>query len=185
MHFNRSRLLRNLLIQIATLICMVWPAAAQVPNNSIILFRHTNAPGVGDPEQFRLNDCSTQRNLDDVGRAQARAIGHQLRKANVKVGKLISSQWCRTRETAKLFDLGPPIDEPAFNSFFAERQNEPTQTEKAKSLLLQWRGPGTLVVVTHQVNITALTDLFVASGEGVELRIEGKDLKVIRRISPN
>jgi phosphohistidine phosphatase SixA len=183
MYFNRTLLQKSLLIQIAAFVCFISPAIAQVQNSSIILLRHASAPGVGDPEQFRLGDCSTQRNLDDAGRAQARAMGDQLRQAKVNVGRLLSSQWCRTRETATLLDFGAPIDEPAFNSFFGSRQNELTQTEQAKLLLMQWRGPGTLVVVTHQVNITALTNLFVASGEGVELRVEAKKLKVIRRFS--
>lgn len=185
MHSTRRLWLQTILIQVALFASLTSPAIAQTQSGSIILFRHAIAPGVGDPEQFRLNDCATQRNLDDAGRAQARAIGDQLRKANIKVGKVLSSQWCRTRETATLLNVGTPVDEPAFNSFFGNRQNEPAQTEKAKALLLQWRGPGVLVVVTHQVNITALTDVFPASGEGVVLRVSGKNLQVVQRMPPN
>lgn len=145
-----------------------WEALAR---DGIVLFRHASAPGIGDPSNFRLDDCSTQRNLDDTGRAQARRIGERLKAKGVPVGAVWTSQWCRTRETARLMDLGPVRDEPAFNSFFADRSGEPAQTTRASELLRAWRGPGALIVVTHQVNVSALTGGFVGSGEGVVMRV--------------
>lgn len=151
---------------------------------AIVLFRHANAPGVGDPQAFRLGDCSTQRNLDAAGRAQARRIGERLRAQGVTVGKVLASQWCRTLETAELAFPGRVTAEAAFNSFFQDRDNAARQTAQARRLLLPWSGPGALVVVTHQVNISALTDSFTASGEGIVLRPLGQQLKIVGRIQP-
>lgn len=135
---------------------------------AIVLFRHATAPGVGDPPAFRLGDCSTQRNLSEQGRAEARAIGDQFRRHGVVVGAVLSSQWCRARETARLAFGDRVQQEPAFNSFFSQGQlQREAQTEGARRLLRQWKGPGVLVVVTHQVNITALTGRGTRSGEGV------------------
>jgi phosphohistidine phosphatase SixA len=163
-------------------------AVDALQNGNIILFRHANAPGVGDPPNFQLNDCATQRNLDEVGRLQAKRIGDYLRAQNVKVDRVITSQWCRCKDTASnAFPelTGASIQADAvFNSFFNERKEEPQQTAAAKNLLLAWRGAGYLVVVTHQVNITALTNIFPQSGEGIVLRRDGKQLKVVGRINP-
>lgn len=159
-------------------------AWAALREGAIVLFRHAHAPGVGDPPQFRLGDCSTQRNLDDHGRAQARRLGERLRHESVPVRALWTSQWCRTRDTAELAALGPVREVPAFNSFFGERGDQPAQTAAARALLLDWREHGTLVVVTHQVNIDALTGLSPASGEGVVLRRRGEGLDLVGRVQP-
>jgi phosphohistidine phosphatase SixA len=84
--------------------------------------RHgATAGGAGDPPGFRLDDCATQRNLTDKGRAEARRLGEQLRSRDVAVGKLMSSQWCRCQETAALMELGPVELSPTFNNAFALR----------------------------------------------------------------
>lgn len=162
-------------------------AALRKPG-AIVLFRHALAPGGGDPPGFKAGDCSTQRNLSEEGKQQAQRIGQTLRERGVKVQAVWHSQWCRTRDTAQLAfpDLREPAikPEPAFNSFFSDRSAEPAQTAAAKALLLNWRGSGALVVVTHQVNITQLTDIFPQSGEGVVLTREGGKLRVVGRILP-
>ncbi|MCW5736050.1 MAG: histidine phosphatase family protein [Enhydrobacter sp.] len=150
----------------------------------IVLFRHANAPGGGDPEAFRLNDCTTQRNLDDAGRRQASRIGEAFRARGVAVGRVLTSQWCRTRETAELAFPGRMQDEPAFNSFFGDRSRAPAQTAAAIGVLQGWRGPGALFVSTHQVNITSLTGIVPASGEGVVVTFDGGALRAIGRIRP-
>lgn len=154
---------------------------------SIVLFRHATAPGVGDPAGFRLYDCTTQRNLDDKGRAEARKLGDEFRQRKIEVGAVYMSQWCRTKETAQLaFGASLPREEPAFNSFFGQSAaKREAQTHKARQLLDRWTGPGTLVVVTHQVNITALTGEGAASAEGVVVR-RGADgrLAVVGTIAP-
>ncbi len=159
-----------------------WPALRE--DGAIVLFRHAEAPGIGDPGSFRLGDCATQRNLSEAGREQARRSGEQLRRQRIPVGAVWASQWCRTRDTAALMALGPVREEPAFNSFFGERGEQAAQTAAARRKLLDWRGPGALVVVTHQVNITALTGLGVASAEGIVLQRRGDALAVVGSIAP-
>lgn len=153
-------------------------------HGGILLLRHATAPGGGDPPGMRLDDCATQRNLDDAGRTQARRIGVMLRAAEVDVGSVLASAWCRTRETAEIAFPGRVVLEPAFNSFFANSCAGPEQTAAARAILRAWSGPGALIVSTHQVNITALTGIVPASGEGVVLRKEGDILTTVGRIRP-
>lgn len=155
---------------------------SELRNGGIVLFRHALAPGTGDPSTFTLNDCSTQRNLNDVGRADAVRIGTIFREKAIPVSKVLTSQWCRCRETAILAFPDKPQDAPIFNSFFRDRSTEPEQSRDAKALLQNWAGPGALVVVTHQVNITALTGIFPASGEGIVVRIDNKNVTVVGRL---
>lgn len=159
---------------------LAWNA---LKDGAIVLFRHATAPGTGDPADMRLGDCTTQRNLDAAGRAQARRIGAAFSSRSIVVGRVLTSQWCRARETAALAFPGRPIDEPAFNSFFGVPSRSPPQTAAAREILRAWRGPGALVVVTHQVNITALTGIAPASGEGIVIRADA-DLVLIGRILP-
>ncbi|MBA4327608.1 MAG: histidine phosphatase family protein [Polaromonas sp.] len=162
-----------------------WPELNQA--GAIVLFRHATAPGIGDPDNFKLNECATQRNLDDRGRAEARKLGEQFRSRKITVGAVLSSQWCRTRDTARLaFGAEAVKDEPAFNSFFSRGAGiSDSQTAQARAILARWRGPGTLVVVTHQVNITALTGVNPASAEGVVVRPAADgSLKVVGRVTP-
>ena len=158
--------------------------AALQRDGAIVLFRHANAPGVGDPPGFKLRDCSTQRNLDDAGRAQARRIGEAFRTRKVAVRAVHTSRWCRARDTAELAFPGLVREQPLFDSFFNERQDEPAKTAAARTFLSQWKGPGVLVVTTHQVNITALTGLGAASGEGVVVRVSEDRVEVIGRVAP-
>ena len=74
----------------------------------VALIRHASAPGaVGDPADYKLDDCATQRNLSEQGRAEARALGERFHMQRAKVGKIVSSQWCRCRQTAELMNIGP------------------------------------------------------------------------------
>ncbi len=97
---------------------------------------------------------------------------------------MLASRWCRTTETAELAFPGRVEAAPAFNSFFADRGSAPAQTEAARAILVGWNGPGALFVSTHQVNITALTGIVPAPGEGVVLRRQGDAVIVIGRIRP-
>jgi phosphohistidine phosphatase SixA len=198
---NRLMISRRIAL-IALLLIAPYAAAAraQTPEDAawaalkkpgtMVLFRHALAPGGGDPPGFKVGDCSTQRNLSDEGQSQAKRMGQTLRARGVQVQAVWHSQWCRTKDTAALAfpDLREPAmkAEPAFNSFFSDRSTAPAQTAAAKKLLLNWRAQdkGVLVVVTHQVNITQLTEIFPQSGEGIVLERSGKQLKVIGRILP-
>lgn len=159
----------------------VWEA---LRGGAVALFRHATAPGADDPPGMRLGECSTQRNLDEAGRAQARRIGEAFRAEGVAVGAVLASRWCRAAETADLAFPGLARAEPAFDSFFADRAEGPARTARARRLLLDWSGPGALVALTHQVNITALTGAVPSSGEGVVLRRSGGDLVVVGRVRP-
>jgi phosphohistidine phosphatase SixA len=178
----------------------VWPAplwaqlssadawqALKAPG-AIALFRHAIAPGGGDPSGFVLGDCRTQRNLSTEGQQQARRLGESVKAQGVAVSEVWHSEWCRTTESARL--AFPEMNskglrpESAFNSFFGKPEEETFHTSRALKLLLGWRGPGALVVFTHQVNITALTGIVPQSGEGVVLRPEGGRLLVQGRILP-
>jgi phosphohistidine phosphatase SixA len=161
-----------------------WAALSQPA--AVVLFRHATAPGVGDPPGLRLGECLTQRNLSEEGRAEARRLGEQFRQRKLDVGAVLTSQWCRTRDTARLAFGDKPRDEPLFNSFFgADGPQREAQTAKARALIQGWKGPGVLVVVTHQVNITALTGVGAASAQGVVVKAgsDGK-LQVVGTIEP-
>jgi len=159
----------------------VWNA---VRSGAVVLFRHADAPGVGDPQGFKLDDCATQRNLGPAGREQARKLGERLRAQGVRPARVLTSQWCRARDTAELAFPGQAEASPAFNSFFDDRARDTAQTAEARALLLAWRGPGALVVFTHQVNISALSGITAQSGEGVVLQRQGDALLVTGRIAP-
>jgi len=153
---------------------------------AIVLFRHATAPGVGDPPGFKPDDCATQRNLDERGRAEARKLGEQFRARKIEVGSVLSSQCCRTRDTARLAFGSQVRDEPVFNSFFRlSPEGREARTAQARALLARWRGPGALVVVTHQVNIQALAGVGAASAEGVVVRPAADgSLQVVATLQP-
>jgi phosphohistidine phosphatase SixA len=151
---------------------------------TVALLRHARAPGTGDPQGFRLEDCSTQRNLSAEGREQARAIGERFRARQVRVARALSSRWCRSLDTARLaFGSAEPF--PALDSFFSERDQREAQTNDLRRLVEGWRSDGVLALVTHQVNITALTGVFPAEGEVLVLRPRaGAGFDVVGRIAP-
>ena len=162
----------------------LWTALAQ--DGHVALMRHARAPGTGDPARFQLDDCTTQRNLDDTGREQARRTGAAFRARDIKVARVLSSQWCRCRETAELLDLAPVEDLPALNSFFADSTQRTPQTAQLRRYLaeLERSGPS-VVLVTHQVNITALIGYYPASGEIDVLRLDtAGDFTLLGAISP-
>ena len=144
--------------------------------------RHADAPGAGDPQGYRLDDCSTQRNLSDKGRGQARALGDAFRAHAVPVGKVMSSQWCRCLEMARLMDVGAVEQVAAFNNAFVLSAQRDALTRAARAVLSQWTGPGALVVVTHGDNIGLLTGINPAQSEIVIVRSASGKLSVIGRI---
>ena len=140
----------------------------------VAILRHAVAPGTGDPATFALDDCATQRNLDAQGREQARKIGAAIRAAGATVDRVVTSQWCGCRDNTRYLDLGPAEDLPALNSFFRNRDRAGPQTAELRQLLLGLPPAETVVLVSHQVNTTALTGRIAASGEVFMLRI-GRD----------
>jgi hypothetical protein len=123
----------------------IWAA---LRGGHVALVRHAGTVGgFGDPPGFKLEDCATQRNLTDKGRAQARALGARFRAEGVAVGKVLSSQWCRCRETAALMGLDPIEPAPTFNNAFTFRDRVDELTAGARAIVAAWSGPGTLVVI--------------------------------------
>ena len=138
----------------------------------ILLIRHALAPGSGDPANFRIGDCSTQRNLDYRGRKQANAIGDWLRSNGITSAKVYSSQWCRCLETAELLELGLVAELPALNSFYELTQDRQPNLKALRKFIAEQPSDGVLVIlVTHLVTISAIANEGVSSGEGVLLKL--------------
>ena len=156
--------------------------AALVGGSHIALIRHGNAPpGYGDPPGFKIDDCATQRNLDEKGQAQARALGEAFRQHGVRADKILSSPWCRCLETARLMGLGP-VDG---TWVVAASDKSPERLAAMKQMLANWRGPGTLVVVTHALTVQALVGIMPGQAETVVVRPKpGKEpgVEVVGRI---
>lgn len=162
------------LLSVAGLLIAAGPAradeaaawAALRSGGHVALMRHTEAPGgAGDPPGFKLDDCATQRNLSTKGRDDARAVGERLKAEGVPVGKVLSSPWCRSVDTARLMDVGPIEIAPTFGNAFVLGDQREALTEGARQVVQAWRGPGTLLAVTHGANIQALTGVNPAQGE--------------------
>ena len=137
---------------------------------NIVLIRHSQTiPGFGDPPGFHLDDCSSQRYLSEDGREQSRQMGDRFRREKVPIGPVLSSEWCRCYETAELafgsYELWPPL-----NSFFNDYSTRGEQTQTVAKRIESFAGKDNMILVTHQVNITALTGKTVAQGEAVVVR---------------
>lgn len=140
----------------------------------VLMLRHANAPGNGDPPQFRIDDCATQRNLDAAGRDQARHLGARLARAGIATARVYSSQWCRCLDTATLLGLGTVEPLPALNSFFpAPDQRAPRIAELRAFLAGLPADGGPVVLVTHQFTISEFTGGGVPSGGGSLFQLDG------------
>ena len=146
------------------------------PKGYVLLLRHTLAPGVGDPENFKLNDCSTQRNLSQVGRDDAKSVGEWLKRRDIKITRVESSRWCRAKETAQLLGIGRVRLNPNLDSLFESADPaKAIQTVRVKKQIVDWRNKsGLLVLVGHFVNIGAVAGVGVGSGEGVLVKADSK-----------
>jgi phosphohistidine phosphatase SixA len=154
-----------------------------------LLMRHALAPGVGDPAGYSLQDCASQRNLNGEGRQQAIRIGQWLRQQGVSRAQVLTSPWCRCKETAHLLGLADPALEPALGSFFDEPQRAPEFTRRLQQRLAhanQSKGSQALVLVTHHVNILDYMGENVGSGDMVLVQFDaqGKLLSAKRYVSP-
>ena len=168
------------------LICIISPVKADLNQNiiselkkggKIIFIRHAYAPGGGDPNNFDLNDCDTQRNLNDDGRLQSKKIGDFFKNNKISIEKVYSSEWCRCKETA--FIAFRSFETKNFlNSFFSERlaKNRENQVENFNKFINNWNGKGNLIFVTHYVVISEILNYAPSSGEII---VSDKQLKVI------
>jgi phosphohistidine phosphatase SixA len=152
----------------------------------VLLLRHAIAPGVGDPANFKIGDCSTQRNLSKEGRAQARAIGAWLKSKKIQIAGVESSRWCRSIETAKLMDIGKVKQNPNLDSLFnSDNPIADPRTAATREQIIKHRNKqGLLVLVFHQINIMALASGGVDSGEGVLVRANRDGELKVMGLSP-
>ena len=167
-------------------ICIISPVKADLNQNiiselkkggKIIFIRHAYAPGGGDPNNFNINDCDTQRNLNNDGRLQSKKIGDFFKKNKISIEKVYSSEWCRCKETASIAFRS--FETKNFlNSFFSERfmKNKDKQIENFNKFINNWNGKQNLIFVTHYVVISEILNYTPSSGEIV---VSDKQLKVI------
>jgi len=155
----------------------------------VLLMRHADAPGYGDPAGYVISQCSTQRNLGDYGKKQAKAIGTWLSSQGIQKADVFSSPWCRCLDTANLLNKGPIKMEPSLSSFFDNMSLEKRQTKELEAFIkseLAKPSKAPLILVTHHVNIQAYTGKVVGVGDMVLVRVNknGEHLSHIIYPSP-
>jgi phosphohistidine phosphatase SixA len=159
-----------------------WAALAK--GGHVALIRHGNAPPGqgGDPPGFKFDDCSTQRNLDDAGREQARALGEAFRKHGVRVDRIMASPMCRCLETGRLMAVGAV--ETSWD-LLPDTGSSTGRLEALERMVSSWRGPGTLVLVTHGFTVSRLTRVMLDQAETlVLLPASGNRSRSVGRIAP-
>ena len=153
----------------------------------VLLMRHTRAPGVGDPANYTLNDCKTQRNLSDEGRKQAVVVGNWLKKQGIQTADVYTSAWCRCKDTAELLNLGRVTVEPALASFFDDMAQAKTQNQKLEQFIatqLKNKGKQALILVTHHVNIYQFMGENVSSGDLVLAKVNAQGKMLTYQVIP-
>tara|TARA_B100001094_G_C18063311_1_gene736187 strand:+ start:42 stop:596 length:555 start_codon:yes stop_codon:yes gene_type:complete len=149
----------------------------------LIFIRHAHAPGNGDPENFNLKDCLTQRNLDQSGKDQSTKIGLFFRENSIQIDKVLSSEWCRCKDTA--FLAFENFEEKYFlNSFYDPKfaQNKKKQILELKKYISRWNSKKNLVLVTHYVVISEILKVYPSSGQIV---VSDKEFNVIKNLKIN
>lgn len=156
------------------------------PTGYVLLMRHALAPGIGDPANFLVDDCSTQRNLNEEGRQDARDIGKWLVRREVKILRVESSRWCRAKETAQLLNIGRVRLNKNLDSLFqaSDPLNDPQTVNIKKRILDHAKTKGLIVMVGHSVNMQALTGISLESGEGVLVRATSQGKIKVMGYSP-
>lgn len=169
--------------RLALMAALVWAPFASADDalwtllkggGQVVLIRHAlTTPGVGDPEGMKIDNCSTQRNLSDEGRAHARQLGDAFRQRGIVVGRLLSSPWCRSLETAKLAFGKTPDMTPALGNLFGRSGETARQLAELRPLAGQKPANGNTVMVSHGSTIVALTGISPGTGEMVVLTPQG------------
>ena len=139
----------------------------QLENGGKLIFiRHAYAPGIGDPNNFNLNDCSTQRNLNSIGRKQAKDIGEFFRENKIKIYKILSSEWCRCKETADIAFKNYSTNS-FLNSFYSSKyaKNRDKQVEALYDYVKKFKSNQNLIFVTHYVLVSEVLNYGPSSGE--------------------
>lgn len=154
----------------------------------VLLMRHADAPGYGDPKGYQLEKCSTQRNLGDYGKKQAGLIGEWLKNQGIASANVISSPWCRCIDTAKLMNIGTLQISPALGSFFDDMSLERQQTKELEKLIqttMNSNSKAPLILVTHHVNILAYTGKVVNVGDMVLVKVNQNGQYLSHQIYPS
>ena len=168
-------LLVGLLVAVAPTQVMANLAQDLSDGRHVLLMRHADAPGYGDPKGYQLNQCATQRNLGEAGKKQSQIIGQWLKSQGISNARIFSSPWCRCLDTAKLLNLGPVINASELGSFFDDMSLEKEQTRNLEKLIKTQLGIQTktpIILVTHHVNIQAYTDKVVNVGDMVLVKVD-------------
>jgi phosphohistidine phosphatase SixA len=184
---------KTFLIVGALVLFMALPAQASDlseklrSSSYVLLMRHASAPGVGDPPNYTLDDCRTQRNLDAEGRRQAVVVGDWLRKEGVLAATVFSSVWCRCKETAALLNFNGYRIEPSLGSFFDEMAKAPESNRALQRFVadnLRAKGERALILVTHHVNILEFAGENVASGDLVLVKVDASGNRLSHEVIP-
>ena len=144
--------------------------------NKVIFLRHALAPGNGDPPNFNVNDCSTQRNLDKAGIVQSKMIGQSFKNIGIKFSKIYSSFWCRCKDTALNMNIGEFKTHEGLNSFYEKHADRKLTLIKLNNLVNSFdKSGGPYLLVTHYVNILAFTGLSTSSGGMVAFDLNSQE----------
>jgi broad specificity phosphatase PhoE len=151
----------------------------------VVLIRHAlTTPGTGDPSGMQIDDCSTQRNLSEEGREQARQLGATFHARNIPVGRVLSSPWCRCLDTARLA-FGKAEVSPSLGNLFGRPENRDKQVREMRALVGAWRGSGNLILSSHGSTIQALAGVLPEPSEMVILSPRGDGrFDMVGRLSP-
>jgi phosphohistidine phosphatase SixA len=153
----------------------------------VLLMRHARAPGVGDPANYTLRDCKSQRNLDSEGRAQAKTVGNWLRKNGVDKAEVHSSAWCRCKDTAELLAFGDVTVQPSLGSFFDEMHKASERNQALQLFIagkMKAKGDKALILVTHHVNIFEFMGENIASGDMVLAKVNTAGKMISYKLIP-
>lgn len=190
---NPIKRILTLLIFLLSCFCIVEQAAAQLINDlkdgqHVLLMRHADAPGYGDPAGYEISKCSTQRNLGDGGKKQAGTIGVWLTNQGIQNAEIFSSPWCRCLDTARLLNKGPVKIESSLGSFFDDMSLEKKQTKALEVFIkneLAKQSKSPIILVTHHVNIEAYTGKVVGVGDMVLVKVNKSGQYLSHTIYPS
>jgi phosphohistidine phosphatase SixA len=154
----------------------------------VLLMRHADAPGYGDPKNYQISQCSTQRNLGDLGRKQAKNTGDWLSSQGIEQAKVYSSPWCRCIDTASLLNKGVVKKEAALGSFFDDMSQAKRQTDELVKLIAVERKQNPtmpIIMVTHHVNIESYMGMVVNSGDMVLVKVDPTGRPISSKLYPS
>jgi phosphohistidine phosphatase SixA len=190
-----SRLIQKILTLIFALSSLVFTPQVNAgladdlkDGQHVLLMRHADAPGYGDPPGYVISQCPTQRNLGDYGKRQAKAIGIWLTNQGIQKADVFSSPWCRCLDTASLLNKGSIKIEPSLGSFFDNMSLEKRQTKELEGFIkneLAKQSKAPLILVTHHVNIEAYTGKVVGVGDMVLVRVNKNGEHLSHTIYPS